>query len=104
MDVSRIASPTSVPPTVTVGALGSTPMTSGIARTVSATAAASVSSTPDCRHHQVAARYMAPVSRYDRPRLRATALETLDLPEPEGPSIAMTRGDVLNSPVSIRGP
>ncbi len=35
---------------------------------------------------------MAPVSRYWSPKWLATARETLDLPEPLGPSMAMTNG------------
>src|ERR1700761_3418531 len=40
---------------------------------------------------QVSARYIAPVSRYCRPSARATPMDALDLPEPDGPSMAMTR-------------
>ncbi len=37
-----------------------------------------------------AERYMAPVSRWARPRRAATALATVDLPDPTGPSMAIT--------------
>ena len=41
--------------------------------------------------HRVATRYIAPVSRYLAPRCSATARETVDLPVPEGPSMASSR-------------
>jgi hypothetical protein len=63
MRVSRIAADTSVPSTSTVGASGSVPITSGKRWAAAVTASASVRSTPSCRHHQVRARYIAPVSR-----------------------------------------
>jgi len=37
-----------------------------------------------------AERYMAPVSRWARPRRPATARATVDFPEPTGPSMATT--------------
>ena len=37
------------------------------------------------------ARYIAPVSRKPTPSSRATAFETLDFPEPDGPSMATMR-------------
>ena len=48
--------------------------------TRSATAAVSVRSTPRCRASQVAARYIAPVSRNARPSRRATPRAVLDFP------------------------
>ncbi len=40
----------------------------------------------------VTARYIAPVSRTGRPRPSATPRATVDLPDPDGPSIAITSG------------
>src|SRR5665648_274038 len=60
---SRIATARSVPPTWTVGAVGSRPISRSIAATANAAAWTSARSTPCSRHHQVAARYIAPVSR-----------------------------------------
>ena len=57
-------------------------------------AAGSARSTPATSAHQVSARYMAPVSRKRRPSRLATPRDTLDLPEPDGPSI----GDDQTSP------
>ena len=47
-------------------------------------------SMPRSRAAQATARYMAPVSRRSRPSRSARARETVDLPEPAGPSMAMT--------------
>ncbi|GLW74891.1 hypothetical protein Kpho02_71880 [Kitasatospora phosalacinea] len=42
--------------------------------------------------HQVIARYIAPVSRKLSPSRAATARDTVDFPDPEGPSMATTTG------------
>jgi len=60
--VVRMTSATSRPSSSTPGASGSSPMTSGIARTAVVTAPASARSAVSMLH-TVAARYMAPVSR-----------------------------------------
>ena len=87
---SRIAWLMSTPSHTTVGACGSRPISRGIVSTAAVTASGSARSTPLRSHHQAAARYMAPVSRYASPRWAATRLETVDLPDPLGPSIATT--------------
>src|SRR3546814_15118984 len=51
---------------------------------------ASAGSMPRRRAANVTPRYMAPVSRYSRPRRAASARATVDLPDPAGPSMAMT--------------
>src|SRR4051794_37379912 len=53
---------------------------------MSARAATSAGSPPA----SATARYIAPVSRYVKPRRSATARATVDLPVPAGPSMAMT--------------
>ena len=63
ISVLRMAAVTSVCPTRTAGLAGSITISSGMVATASATASASASGTPWSRHHHVAARYIAPVSR-----------------------------------------
>ena len=55
-----------------------------------ATASASSGSTPRRSAAKVTDRYIAPVSRYSRPSRAARARATVDLPEPAGPSMAIT--------------
>ena len=89
---SRIAAVTSASPTHTCGSWGSESRRRRIRSAREATSSAEPSapkSTPDSRANHVSARYMAPVSRYPMPAREATALETVDLPEPAGPSIAI---------------
>src|SRR3546814_6254147 len=57
---------------------------------IRATMSASAGSMPRRRAANVTPRYMAPVSRYSRPRRAASARATVDLPDPAGPSMAMT--------------
>jgi hypothetical protein len=57
-----------------------------------ATADRSSRSTPSSNASQVMARYIAPVSRKASPSLLATPRAVVDLPEPLGPSMAMTSG------------
>ena len=90
--VDRISSLTSAPPTVTAGAFGSLPCSSGNVSAARATAGRSAVSIPWSRHHHVRARYIAPVSRYPNPKAAATARDTLDFPDPDGPSTAMVTG------------
>ena len=54
--------------------------------------AVSVRSTSRCSASQVAARYIAPVSRKSSPSRSATPRAVLDLPDPLGPSMATTSG------------
>ena len=91
----RISVVTSLSPTCTRGSSGSVPIASGKSSAAATTAGPSVRSMSCARHHQVRARYIAPVSRYPTPSSRATARETLLLPEPEGPSMATTIGAVM---------
>src|SRR3954470_14418785 len=76
-----MASVTSSPSTVT-----RSPTSTVISRAISA------GGRRRSREASVTARYIAPVSRYVKPSWAATALATLDLPAPAGPSIAMTIG------------
>ena len=89
---ARISSDTSVPLMAMLKRSGSSSMSISARRTRSATAAVSVRSTPSCRASQVAARYIAPVSRNCRPSRLATPRAVLDFPDPLGPSMAMTSG------------
>src|SRR5699024_10350552 len=91
----RISADTSRSSTATAGASGSVPITRVGRATTEETAAVSSTSTPLVNIHHVRARYIAPVSRYCRPNALATPLELLDLPDPEGPSIATTTPSVL---------
>src|SRR5699024_7568395 len=91
----RISADTSRSSTATAGASGSVPITRVGRATTEETAAVSSTSTPLVNIHHVRARYIAPVSRYCRPNALATPLEVLDLPDPEGPSIATTTPSVL---------
>jgi hypothetical protein len=85
-----MAAATSAPSTVMVGAAGSVPESITGSPQRAATEAGSSTGT-SCRSiHQVIARYIAPVSRYRSPRRTATPRDVLDLPEPEGPSMATT--------------
>ncbi len=89
----RIAAETSAPSTVIVGACGSVPETIRGLSEAAATAAGSFTSTPLASIHHVMARYWAPVSRKPSDRRAATALEVLDFPVPEGPSMATMTED-----------
>ena len=89
---ARIASETSTPLIEIAGVRGSVSTSIEARANSSATAARSSRSTPSCRASHVTARYMAPVSRKAKPSLSATPRAVLDLPEPLGPSIAMTSG------------
>ena len=75
--------------THTCGSDGSETKRSGISFAAAATAALLARSMPRSRQYHVSARYIAPVSRYPMPSLAARAFETVDLPEPAGPSIAI---------------
>src|SRR4051794_13678746 len=102
----RIAAATSAPSTVMVGADGSVPQTITGSPQRAATAAGSSTGTSYRSIHQVIARYIAPVSRYLNPSRSATPREVLDLPEPEGPSIATTtpvRAGALTGPSLLVG-
>src|SRR5699024_11119991 len=85
----RISAVMSVPAMTTVAPEGSVPWTRSISSAARATASRSVRSMPWSRHHQVTERYIAPVSRIPPSRASATIRETVDFPEPAGPSIAM---------------
>ena len=94
-----MASETSSPLTVMTGPDGSVPLT--ITQSAIRSAACCADS-PFRNAHQVTARYMAPVSRYSYPRRCATPLDTLDFPDPEGPSTAtMTAGMGESLSVSV---
>ncbi len=83
----RISMVASTPSTVMVP---SSAMRRSRSRATLATGSGSSGSMPRRRAAKVTDRYMAPVSRYSRPRRWASALATVDLPEPAGPSIAIT--------------
>ena len=86
---SRICAVTSVSPTHTCGSAGSDCSRRTISSAAAATASVSSKSMPRSSTYHVSARYIAPVSRYPIPRRDASSLDTVDLPEPAGPSIAM---------------
>ncbi len=96
----RIGPETSWPSTVMVGPAASVPETITGLEQATATASRSSTSTSLASIHQVIARYIAPVSRKLSPSRAATARETVDLPEPEGPSMATTTGACARSAVS----
>ena len=62
-----------------------------------ATCSDSSGSTPRRSTANATARYMAPVSRYSRPNRSANAWATVVLPEPAGPSMAITDTAALPS-------
>lgn len=87
----RMTEVTSVPSMNTRRGIGSLPSCSKAishVRASSPSAAASARSIPSSSAFHAIARYIAPVSKHEKPSLRATALATVDLPAPEGPSIA----------------
>jgi hypothetical protein len=97
----RIGPDASAPSTVMPGASGSVPETIVGLPAAAATAEASLTSTPLLIIHHVIARYCAPVSRKLMPSREATALDVLDLPVPEGPSMAtITAGPVAGAAVA----
>src|SRR4051794_12959365 len=85
-----MADETSSPFARKYGETGSVPMESTVSEAILATASESDGSTPASRTAQVTARYIAPVSRYTPSRAVARRRETVDLPDPEGPSTATT--------------
>ena len=97
----RMGPATSWPSTRMPGLSGSVPtsMTGTVA--CAATAPASWTSVPRASSHQVSARYVAPVSRKRRPRARATPRAADDLPDPDGPSTAITRAGCLVTKVML---
>lgn len=97
----RIGPEASVPSTVMPGAAGSVPDTITGLPATAATAEASVTSMSLLIIHHVIARYCAPVSRKLMPSRVATAFEVLDLPVPDGPSMAtITAGPVAEAAVA----
>ena len=87
----RMARVTSSPPMDTLlgaGSPGSCPNAMSCVR-ASCPSAASSNGTPSCRARHATARYMAPVSRQEKPSFFATAFATVDFPAPLGPSMAM---------------
>ena len=88
-----------------MSAVASTPSTTtepswtdnAIAWASSATVVSSLTDTPRARARNATARYIAPVSRYSRPRRSANARPTVLLPAPAGPSMAMTRTTLTSS-------
>ena len=84
----RISPETSSPSRRTAVEFGSSETSSGRAAVALATASSSVGSMPWRSTHRVATRYIAPVSKYFAPSSVATIRETVDLPVPEGPSMA----------------
>src|SRR2546423_4124823 len=91
----RISVSTTTPSRRIVGCSGSVPLESCASSATFATASASPGSMPACRTAHVTARYMAPVSRYRAPSAAASRRDTVDLPEPEGPSTATTHRSTL---------
>src|SRR5439155_19361145 len=81
---SRIAVLTSQPAISTWSPSSAT----GFERAGSATACSSSRSTPCCCASHVTARYIAPVSRYRKPRRSARRRATVLFPAPAGPSMA----------------
>src|SRR6266536_723868 len=88
----RIGPSTGVSSTAKCGAAGSVPTCTVMLSATLATASASEGSIPSRRTAQVTARYIAPVSRYCAPSAVARRRETVDLPDPDGPSTATTQG------------
>src|SRR4029453_2319101 len=99
---SRISSVISVPSTATYSVAVLVLISRGMTLEACSTAAPSWRSSPVLRQYHVSARYIAPVSRYASFKRRATSLLTLDLPDPEGPSIAITSG--LPGRATVSGP
>src|SRR5580765_2217265 len=75
-----------------------------MAEAAATTASRSARSIPPSRHHPVRAPYIAPGSRKPIPSARATARETLDLPDPLGPSMAMITRGKTNGPPGLPPP
>src|SRR3954464_1494869 len=86
----RIGPSTGTPLAAKCGASGDVPIDSSVSRATLAIASASPRKTPACNTAQVTARYIAPVSRYTPSTAAASRRETVDLPEPAGPSTATT--------------
>src|SRR3954465_11193631 len=82
----RMRSRTSTPSTVTTSRRAFVPTRISASDTARATATLSSRLTPASSTATVAARYMAPVSRYAAPSRWATCRATLDFPVPDGPS------------------
>jgi hypothetical protein len=82
----RISTEASTPSTVTFGPSG----TSSRVSTIDATASVSSGSRPRRMAAKATARYIAPVSRWSSPSRLASVRATVDLPDPDGPSMAIT--------------
>src|SRR5690606_28080889 len=80
------------------GCPGSVPTSSVTSPVTLATASWSAGSTPARSTAQVTARYIAPVSRYAPSSAAASRRDTVDFPEPEGPSTATTQRCATRNP------
>src|SRR5690606_40091668 len=87
----RIGPSTATPFTRMYGAAGSVPHSRVASAAILATPSGSSGSTPARSTAQVTARYIAPVSTYAASRATASRRETVDLPDPDGPSTATTQ-------------
>ena len=96
----RISISTGIPSSRIDGCSGSVPLVRLASAATLATAPASFGSTPACSTAHVTARFMAPVSRYRASRAAASRRDTVDLPEPDGPSTATTHRSTLALPDS----
>src|SRR5690606_21149906 len=96
----RIGPSTATPSAQIRGCAGSVPLSSRACSASLAIASGSARSTPARSTTQVTARYMAPVSRYAAPNRCANRRATVDLPEPDGPSIATTHRCATLAPLT----
>src|SRR3954470_5513360 len=85
-----MAAETSTPLARKCALTGSVPMVRTVSEATLATVSPSPGSTSAARTAHVTARYIAPVSRYTPSSAVARRRETVDLPDPDGPSTATT--------------
>src|SRR5262245_26904676 len=86
----RIGASTLMPSSMVCGAAGSVASCRSASTAIFVTVSASAGSTSACSTARVTARYIAPVSRYRAPSAMANRRDTVDLPDPDGPSTATT--------------